>query len=55
MLRNSPEVLDADDNVELVFRHFEALKLVSLDSDRRMKRLLQYLCIYLCKHYAGWE
>lgn len=43
MVYNGSEVLDADNDVDVLFVSFEALKLVPLHSDGCVKRFLQYL------------
>lgn len=44
MLRDCPEVLHADYNMDVILRNLKLLELVSIYSNRGVKRLLQYLC-----------
>lgn len=43
MLYYSPEVLDADDDVEVLLLNLEAVKLVTLDGDRGVEGFFEYL------------
>ena len=43
MLDYGPEVLDADDDMEVFLLDLVAFKLVPLDGDGGMKRLLEHL------------